>query len=95
MLVLEVVAVLLLLLALPLMAVAVRRRLLQRARRHGRRLAAVASPVTRPGLGAAGLGRFESDELSWYRVFSVAPGPAVPAVPARPGDPHPPAAPGR
>lgn len=74
MLVLEVVAVLLLLLALPLIAVAVRRRLLQRAggtvdvslrlrhRSHGRGW-------------SAGLGRFESDELCWYRVFSVAPGP--------------------
>ena len=79
MLVLEVVAALLLLLVVPFAAIVVRRRVLQR----GGGTIELSLRLRRSSEGRAGhgrgwvlgIGRFEGDELRWYRVFSLAPGP--------------------
>ncbi len=74
MIALELLAAVLLLLALPLVAVAVRRRLLQR--RGGTIDVSLRLRHASHGRGwVLGVGRFEGDELRWYRVFSLAPGP--------------------
>lgn len=68
-----VVAVLLVL-ALPLLAVNIRRRLLQR--QGGTIELSLRMHSLTPGQGwVLGIGRFEGDDLRWYRVFSLAPGP--------------------
>jgi len=57
-----------------LMAVAVRRRLLQR--RGGTVELSLRSRPSATGRGwVLGIGRFEGDALQWYRVFSLAPRP--------------------
>ena len=70
--VLEVGLALLLVLALlPVLAVAVRRRLLERGGGTVELSLRLAAPA--PGRGwALGVGRFQGDELRWYRVFSLA-----------------------
>lgn len=74
MLLVEWVAVVLLLLALPLFGIALRRRLLTR---HGGTIDL--SLRLRPGLHgrgwSLGLGRFTGDDLQWFRVFSLSRGP--------------------
>lgn len=74
MLVLEVLAGLLLLAALWLAALVLRRRLLQR---QGGTidLSLRLRAVGRRSGWALGVGRFQGDDLRWYRVFSLAPRP--------------------
>ena len=68
-----VVAVLLVLL-LPLVSIAVRRRALQRG--GGTVEVSLRLRSSQPGAGwALGVGRFAGDELQWYRVLSLAPRP--------------------
>ncbi|MCW2776941.1 MAG: hypothetical protein JWN17_666 [Frankiales bacterium] len=70
----EVVVGLVLLAVLPLVAIAVRRRVLQR--RYG--TIDLSLRLARKGNGRGwvlGVGRFEGDDLQWYRVFSLAPRP--------------------
>ena len=68
------VVLLAVLVALPLAAVAVRRRLLQR--QGGTiELSLRLRPASHGRGWVLGVGRFEADELRWYRVFSLAPGP--------------------
>lgn len=70
----EIVLGLVLLLVLPLVAVAVRRRVLQR--RYG--TIDLSLRLQRKGNGRGwvlGVGRFDGDDLQWYRVFSLAPRP--------------------
>jgi hypothetical protein len=70
----EALGVLALLIALPLFALAVRRRLLQR--RGGTVDLSLRLKSGRHGRGwVLGVGRFEGDALEWYRVFSLAPRP--------------------
>ena len=72
--VLEVFGIILLLLALPLVAVAVRRRILQR--RCGTIELSLRLRTLREGRGwVLGVGRFAGDDLQWYRLFSLAPRP--------------------
>jgi hypothetical protein len=72
--VVEVVAGVLLLLLVAFLAVAVRRRLLQRA--GGTiELALRLNPRPRGRGWAAGLGRFVGDDLQWYRLLSLSTGP--------------------
>jgi hypothetical protein len=68
------VLLLVLLLVVPLGAVTVRRRLLQR---QGGTIELSLRLHTRSGGRGwvLGVGRFEGDDLRWYRVFSLAPGP--------------------
>jgi hypothetical protein len=69
-----VVGVVLLLTVLPLVAISVRRRVLQR--RYG--TIDLSLRLARKGNGRGwvlGVGRFEGDDLQWYRVFSLAPRP--------------------
>jgi len=72
--VLDAVAVVLFVLVVPLLAIAVRRRLLQR---NGGtvELSLRLRTLTRGGGWVLGVGRFQGDDLRWYRVFSLAPGP--------------------
>jgi hypothetical protein len=73
-LVAEVLAVVLLLLALAFLGIALRRRLLQR--RGGTIELSLRLREASRGRGwVLGLGRFVADDLEWYRVFSLAPGP--------------------
>ena len=70
----EIVLGLLLLLVLPLVAIAGRRRALQR--RYG--TIDLSLRMERKGNGRGwvlGVGRFDGDNLQWYRVFSLAPRP--------------------
>ena len=69
--VLEVaLAIALLLALLPLLVLAVRRRVLQRA--GGAVELSLRLSALKPGRGwALGVGHFQGDELRWYRVFSV------------------------
>lgn len=68
------VVLVLFLLALPLVAIAVRRRLLQR--QGGTIELSLRLHCSGNGRGwVLGVGRFEGDDLRWYRVFSLAPGP--------------------
>jgi len=61
-------------LLLPLIALAVRRRLLERL--GGTiELSLRLHAVSRGGGWVLGVGRFQGDDLRWYRVFSLAPGP--------------------
>jgi hypothetical protein len=70
-LVAEVLAVALLLLAAAFTAIAVRRRVLQR--RGGTVELSVRLKPTARGRGwVLGIGRFVDDDLEWYRVFSLA-----------------------
>ncbi len=65
---------LVLLAVLPLVAIAVRRRVLQR--RYGTIDLSLRPSSRRDGRGwVLGVGRFEGDDLQWYRVFSLAPRP--------------------
>lgn len=74
MLALEAVGLVLAVLALPLVAIAVRRRLLER--QGGTIELSLRLRTSTRGRGwVLGVGRFDGDELSWYRVFSLAPGP--------------------
>lgn len=74
MIALETLAGILLVLALPLLAIALRRRLLQR--QGGTvELSLRLRTLTRGGGWVLGVGRFQGDDLRWYRVFSLAPGP--------------------
>lgn len=70
----EVVGLVLVLLAAALLAVAGRRRLLQR---QGGALdvALRLRPQARGGGWVLGVGRFVDDDLRWYRVFSLSPRP--------------------
>lgn len=71
---LETVAGVLLVLALPLVAIAARRRLLER--RGGTIELSLRLRSLTHGRGwVLGMGRFVGDELQWYRVFSLAPRP--------------------
>ena len=74
MIALDAVAAVLLVLVVPLLAIAVRRRLLQR---HGGtvEVSLRLRTLTRGGGWVLGVGRFAGDDLQWYRVFSLAPGP--------------------
>ena len=72
--VVEVVAAVLLLAALPLLAIALRRRLLAREGGTIEMSVRLRSSASRRRW-ALGLGRFEDDDLRWYRVFSLAHGP--------------------
>ncbi len=74
MIALDAVAAILVLLIVPLLAIAVRRRLLQR---NGGtvELSLRLRRLTRGGGWVLGVGRFQGDDLQWYRVFSLAPGP--------------------
>ena len=64
----------LLVLLLPLLSLAVRRRALQRG--GGTVEVSLRLTARRPGAGwVLGVGRFAGDELQWYRVFSLAPRP--------------------
>jgi hypothetical protein len=68
------VLLLIVLLVLALVAVAVRRRLLQR--QGGTIELSLRMRTLSRGRGwVLGVGRFEGDDLRWYRVFSLAPGP--------------------
>ncbi len=70
----EVVAAIVAVVVLPLLAIAVRRRVLQR--RYG--TIDLSLRMSRRGNGRGwvlGVGRFEGDDLQWYRVFSLAPRP--------------------
>lgn len=74
MIALDAVAAVLLVLIVPLVAIAVRRRLLQR--KGGTvDLSLRLRTLTRGGGWVLGVGRFSGDDLQWYRVFSLAPGP--------------------
>ena len=71
---LEVAGGVLLVAVLLLVAIAVRRRLLQR--QGGTiELSLRLRPLTHGRGWALGIGRFSGDELAWYRVFSLAVGP--------------------
>ncbi len=71
---LETVAAVLLGLGLPLVAIAVRRQLLQRA--GGTVDLSLRLRTLTHGRGwVLGVGRFAGDDLQWYRVFSLAPRP--------------------
>jgi hypothetical protein len=72
--VLVALAVVLVATAAGLVAVAVRRRLLQR-RGGTLELSLRLKPEARGRGWVLGIGRFSGDELQWYRVFSLAPGP--------------------
>ncbi len=70
----ELVVALVLLAVLPLLAIAGRRRALQR--RYG--TIDLSLRMQRKGNGRGwvlGVGRFDGDDLQWYRVFSLAPRP--------------------
>ena len=70
----EILLVLVALVVLPLLAIAGRRRALQR--RYG--TIDLSLRLARRGNGRGwvlGVGRFEGDDLQWYRVFSLAPRP--------------------
>ncbi len=70
----ELLGVILLVLVVLLAAVAVRRVVLRRG--GGSIELALQLRGTRPGRGwVLGIGRFDRDELRWYRVFSLASGP--------------------
>ncbi|MCW2724042.1 MAG: hypothetical protein JWN35_963 [Frankiales bacterium] len=70
----EAFGVLILLIAVPLLALAVRRRLLQRG--GGTVDLSLRLKSGRHGRGwVLGVGRFHGDALEWYRVFSLAPRP--------------------
>lgn len=74
MLALEIIAALMAALVLPFAAVVARRRVLQR----GGGTIDLSLRLRRSARGRGwvlGIGRFEGDELRWYRVFSLAPGP--------------------
>ncbi len=74
MLAVETVAALLLLVAVPLLLIAGRQRLL--TRRGGTIDVSLRRRHALPGRGwAQGLGRFSGDDLEWYPVFSLAPRP--------------------
>ncbi len=74
MLVLEAVAGIVLVLAVALLAIAARRWLLQ-WRGGTIELSLQLRSLTRGRGWVLGVGRFAGDELQWYRVFSLAPGP--------------------
>ncbi|HVM27201.1 MAG TPA: DUF2550 domain-containing protein [Mycobacteriales bacterium] len=70
----EILATLLLLLALAFVSIALRRRVLQR--RYGTvELSLRLKPEARGRGWVLGIGRFVEDDLQWYRVFSLAPRP--------------------
>lgn len=70
----EALGVVVLLLALPLLVIVVRRRLLER--QGGTIELSLRLRTPTPGAGwVLGVGRFVGDDLEWYRVFSIAPGP--------------------
>jgi hypothetical protein len=72
--VVELVALALLLLAATFLGIAARRRLLQRD--GGTiELSLRLKPEARGRGWVLGIGRFVEDDLQWYRVFSLAPGP--------------------
>ena len=74
MLAVEVLLALAALVVLPLLAITVRRRVLMRS--GGMVEMSLRARRARHGRGwVLGLGRFAGDELLWYRVFSLAPGP--------------------
>ena len=74
MLAVEVLLALAALVVLPLLAITVRRRLLMRS--GGVVEMSLRAERARHGRGwVLGLGRFAGDDLQWYRVFSLAPGP--------------------
>ena len=70
----EIAVAALVVLALPVVAIAVRRRVLQR----GGGTIDLSLRLKQPAHGRGwvlGVGRFAGDELQWYRVFSLAPRP--------------------
>ncbi len=74
MLAIEVVLAVAALVVLPLLAITVRRRVLMRS--GGMVELSLRHTAHVHGRGwVLGLGRFAGDELAWYRVFSLAPGP--------------------